>query len=88
VTTAGAGQAVGERGAPAGEHLEARLRIEVPAERELERERALVVAAPFVVDEQLREPRVAAFGEAVGLLGATGGLDRAPLPRGREVAVE
>ena len=46
----GAGQAVGERGAPAGEQLEARLGIEVTAERELERERALVVAGGVVVE--------------------------------------
>ena len=50
-----AAEPVGERGAPAREQLEAGLGIEVAAERELEREGALVVARGVVVEEQLRE---------------------------------
>jgi hypothetical protein len=49
----GARQAVGQGGASAGEELEAGVRVEVAAERELQREGALVVAARVVVEQQL-----------------------------------
>src|SRR3954468_3400728 len=61
----GARQPVGERGAATGEDLEARLRVEVAAERELQREGALVVAGRVGVDEELREAGLAPGGDPV-----------------------
>ena len=53
------GEAVGERGAAALEELEPGGRVEVAAERELQREGALVVGAVVVGEEELDEQRVA-----------------------------
>ena len=83
----GACEPVAERGPAALEQREPGVRLEVTAEDELQRERALVVGR-VVGQEQLVETRLAAFGDAVRLAPATAGLARAPQPRGREVAVE
>ena len=56
------GEAVGELGAAALEEREARRRVEVAAERELQREDALVVVA-VVVGEQLEEQLLAERGD-------------------------
>ena len=73
---AGAGQAVGELGAAALEEREARGGVEEAAERELQREEALVVAG-VVGGEQREELLLAARGDPVGLAGAAPGRARA-----------
>ena len=80
-------ETVGEDGATALEKLEPRGRLEMTAEHELERERALVVAR-VVGEEELLEPGVAVLGDAVRLARAAARLGALTLPRRREVAVE
>ena len=66
----GTGEAVGERGATALEQLQPAGRLEVPAERELQGEPAVVVARQVVGQQELGECGVAPVGEAVRLAGA------------------
>src|SRR6478609_424356 len=79
-------EAVGEHGPTALQELEARGRVEMAAQHELERERALVVAG--VGEQELLEASVAALGDSVRLAGATARLRGHALAGGGEVAVE
>ncbi len=80
------GEALGELRPAALEKREAGGGVEVTAERELQREGAVVVAR--LVGEQLGEQGAAAIGDRVGLAGAARRARAPALPGGGEVARE
>ena len=86
VITDGDGEPLCELGAPALEKREPADRVEVPAERELQRERPFVVGG--LVGEQLAEERDALGRDAVRLADPPAGQRAAPDAGRCEVTVE